>query len=188
MRGYRKANAFGLARVCRKEIEVALNLFRRHERFRERHAHSSTDSHFLDDLDGAFAMPVHIGKEHRPGLDHLEKREAAGRLDVVARKLGLERPDVFLQPFLERHVVGIPAQERHGGMRVPVVERGEQGKTGTVHDLGPCGNIYARFRNFGKAVALDKHVDNAVVAVQARKRRGFQHDFAHILSLFLYSS
>ena len=159
--------------MCSKELEIALYLFCRHERFRKSHAHRRTDTHFPDNLDGALAVPVHVGKEHRPGLYHLEERQAASRFDVVTRKLGLERPDVFLQPFLERHVVGIPAQERHGGMRMPVVERREQGKTGTVYDLGAGRNVKTRCGNPGKAVAFDKHVDHTVFAVHARKRRRF---------------
>ena len=96
MRGERKAHAFRFARMRRQEIEIAFNLLCCHERFRKSHAHSRTDSHFVYNLDCLFAVPVHVRKEHRPGLDHLQDGKTAGNLDIVTAELSLERPDVFL--------------------------------------------------------------------------------------------
>ena len=171
MRGNGKAHAFRFARMVREKLEIILDGFLWHERFGKRHPNRGTNSHILDHLHGTFSMPVHIGKEHRPGLDHLEYGKARRNTDIVTRKFGLERPDIFLQPLLERHIVGIPAQERHGRMRMPVVECRENSEARAVHDFG-SERLFARNHpDACKAVPHDKHVHNLVAALTGQHHR-----------------
>ena len=49
----------------------------------------------------------------------------------------LRRPDVFIQPLVQRQVVGQPAQQRHGGMRMGIDQpRHEQVAVELVVDPG----------------------------------------------------
>jgi hypothetical protein len=79
--------------------------------------------------------------------------------------LGLGRPDVLLQPHHQRQVVGQPAQQGHGVVRVGVDQARDQRVLGQAH--GFAGGVSgARLRD-------GQHGDNAVAA--HRHRVVFQH-------------
>ena len=89
----------------------------------QRDAHATTDPHAVQYLPGLLRVPIHIIEKDRTRLDHLQHGQLATDTDIVRRHLRLERPNVLIEPREELHVVGIAAQERHGRMRVHIVER-----------------------------------------------------------------
>src|SRR6266536_3139146 len=61
-----------------------------------------------------------------PAFDHLESRQKRSVVNELGRDvLALRGEDVFRQPAVEWQVVGDPAKQRHGGMRVRVDEAGQ---------------------------------------------------------------
>ena len=136
MRHHSKLHAIIFIAMVLQELEILLDMFRGIQIFGNRHANRCSDSHFLHDLHSDFAMPVHIRKEDRSRLDHFKHGQAGSDFDILGGQFRLERPDVFLQPFLERHVIGISTQEGHGSMSVPVIERRYNGKPLAIHHFG----------------------------------------------------
>ncbi|OPY35191.1 MAG: hypothetical protein A4E34_00999 [Methanoregula sp. PtaU1.Bin006] len=69
---------------------------------------------------------VHVVECGRACPDHLEAGEFCPPVHVRRRQVGLERPDLLGEPVLQDHVVGIAAQEGHGGMSVGVDKTGKR--------------------------------------------------------------
>ena len=58
-------------------------------------AHAAVDERARD----VELEPVHVPAPRRAGADHLEAREPRAPVDVLARELGLGRPDAGLEPL-----------------------------------------------------------------------------------------
>ena len=143
----------------REEFKILLDSIRGHERFGKRHSDGSPDTHLFDDLHRPFAVPVHIGKEHRPRLDHFQYRKTAANFDIVTGELRFEGPDVLIEPAAQFHIVRITAQERHRRMRMAVVKSGQNGKGGTVHDFGIFNILRGKITAYlGKAPPINQDI------------------------------
>jgi len=88
-------------------------------------AETGAQSRAVDDGGDAVDGEVHVREGGRPRADHLQRGEFGSRLDVVRRERRLDRPDVLAEPGVERLVVGVPAQQRHRGVRVSVDQPGD---------------------------------------------------------------
>ena len=110
VRHHHKLHTFRFALVLSHEVYISRPALRSQQIFGHGNANSRTDSHFFDNTDRLFAMPIHIGKEYRSRLDHFKNRQSTPRADIVIRELSFHRPDVIVEPFAKFHVVGIAAQ------------------------------------------------------------------------------
>src|SRR3989442_374123 len=63
----------------------------------------------------------------RTPFDHLEARELRAPVDVLRLDLRLPRPDRFLEPVLQREIVGVAPQEGHRRVRVGVHKPRDRG-------------------------------------------------------------
>ena len=71
---------------------------------------------------GRLRRCVHIEEAGRTALDHLHTAEQSTDIDILFRHVRLHGPDVILQPRLQRQVIAIPSEERHGTVCVSVAE------------------------------------------------------------------
>ena len=71
-------------------------------------------------------MPVHVIESRRARPDHLETRQFRAPVDILIGQFRFKGPDMLLQPCLERDVVRIPPEERHGGVGVRVHKAGHE--------------------------------------------------------------
>ena len=97
--------------------------------------------------------------------------------EVRCDKPRLARPDLLLEPGLQRHVVGHAPQQRHRSVRVRVDEPGDQHVVGQRH-MRACTVIAIGVgcaQNGDDAAAVD---DQRVVGQHARRLDG--HDPARI--------
>ena len=67
-------------------------------------------------------VKVHVVAERGASLDHLKAGEAGTPIDILFGELGLAGPDGSAEPLVQLEVLGGPAQEGHGRMRVGVDE------------------------------------------------------------------
>ena len=124
---YGKLYPFRFAGVSCQKIKIRLEPFRRNQHIGDGDTDACPNSHLFDHLHGLFSVPVHVRKEYRAGLDHLQHCKAAPDFDVPVRKLCLEGPNVFVQPLGKFHIVGVTPQKAHGRMGVAIVKGGHQG-------------------------------------------------------------
>jgi len=98
-----------------------------------------------------------------PDPDHLHDAECRACFDVVGRELGLHRPDVFLEPRVERLIVGVAAEQRHRDVRVRVDESGDHERPRSVQRLGRRADRVVDLAGIADRVdrprvAVDRHV------------------------------
>ncbi len=75
---------------------------------------------------GRLEVVVHVVEAGDAPADHLHDPQHRAPVDVLLLQLHLQRPDALLQPGLQRHVVGVAAQQRHRTVRVRVDEAGHR--------------------------------------------------------------
>ena len=101
---------------------------------------------------------VHVRVAYDAIAQHLRLGEHRAPVVVLALHvhLALERPDRLVEPLLQRLVFGVPAQKRHGRVRVCVVEGGHEELARAVVALPePLGPLGLRISHIGYRVALD---------------------------------
>ena len=78
-------------------------------------------------------------------------------IDIILRKLCLHREDLFVQPLIERQIIGPGAQERHGGVCVRILKSGHQEISVTVDLLLGTKALPALLKTqFGFFLCADK--------------------------------
>lgn len=77
-----------------------------------------------------------MSEKYGSGLDHFKHSKARPDFDILGSEFRLEGPNVFRQPFLERHIVGIASQKGHGGMRMAVIKRRYKGQAIALDNFG----------------------------------------------------
>ena len=82
------------------------------------------------------AEEIHIGHGGGAEAQRFGDGQESRRLDAASVQLILRGEDVFVQPLVQLHVVGIAAHGRHGQMGVAVDEAGHQHHALAVDDLG----------------------------------------------------
>ena len=75
---------------------------------------------------GGLEVVIHVVKAGDAPADHLRDSEHRAPVDVIFLELHLEGPDALLEPGHERHIVRVPAQERHGAVGVRVYHAGHR--------------------------------------------------------------
>jgi len=154
-------------------------MFGRIQIFGNRHANGRTNSHFLHHLHGDFTTPVHIREKDRSGLNHFKHGKARSDFDILSSELSLERPNVFLQPLLKRHIVGIASQQSHCSMRVSVVKRRDNGQAIAFNDFGICIITLGKFAtDLGKLFARNQNILFFSLE-QYRLKNRFSHKSSH---------
>ena len=73
-----------------------------------------------------FREHVHVKCRRDAAREVFENRQARQRPDVRGRELRLHRENLFIEPFVERQVVGQRPQKGHRRMRVRVFKAGHQ--------------------------------------------------------------
>ena len=175
VRHHGELDAVRFKAVILQELEIFFNMFGRIQVFGNRYANRGSNSHFLHHLHGDFATPVHVRKKDGSGLDHFKHGKARSDFDILRREFRLERPDVFCKPFLERHIVGIATQKRHGGMSVAIVERRHYGKPIALDNFGILVIALGKFTtNLGKFLARNQNI-----LFFPLKKHGLEYRFRH---------
>ena len=106
---------------------------------------------------------LHAGLEHRTGTllgrvvhvrktDHAEARhlgagEHRAPIAILGGHFGLEGEALLLEPTLQRQVLGVTAQKRHGSMGMGVVERGHEQTSRAIVGLAEGGSHIGRRRH-----------------------------------------
>ena len=81
--------------------------------------------HLLDRFRRPVKMMIHIGEGRRAALYHLQASQLGAPVHVLARQLRLVRPNLLFQPRHQGHIVAKAAEQRHGGVRMPVHQAGD---------------------------------------------------------------
>ena len=98
-------------------------------------------AHFVRDLEGDVRHPVHVVEEDGAGANHLLGRKAHAATHGVVGELGLEGPDMLVQPRFKAEVVGEPPHDAHGGVRVGVVEGRREDEAVRVQRFDAGGRV-----------------------------------------------
>lgn len=69
---------------------------------------------------------VYVMERNGAGFDHPEAGKPRSPVDIVPGEVGLQRPDLFGEPLLQGHVIGIATEQGHGGMGMGIDKTGEQ--------------------------------------------------------------
>jgi len=119
-----------LPRVARSETqrEVGVRIGRvRGREVEHRHADQRADAGVVVGARRRVRVEVHVVAAGDAAAQHLGAREQRAVVDEFGRhEPALARPDVLLEPGLQRHVVGDAAQQCHRRVRVCVDEAGDQ--------------------------------------------------------------
>ena len=102
---------------------------------------------------------VHVAEAHAAKARHLGYGEVGRRAGRRSRDAPLEREHARVEPVLEGEVLGVAAQERHGGVRVGVVEGGHEELAASVVALVVGVGVSGWFGpDIGDAPVADAHV------------------------------
>jgi hypothetical protein len=124
---------------------------------------------------GGIGEEIHVVEARHAAAQHFSAGEQSPVVDELCRsQAGFHRPDVILQPVHEGAIVGYPAHQRHGGMRMQIDEARDQGVVVEL-DAPRSREACLRFarrqhRGYGSPVN-----DNGMTA-KHRVRRGDRHD------------
>ena len=115
------------------------------------------DAGFVDGFCDVFHHEVHVVEGGGAGADHFEAGEFCAPVDVGFGEVGFSWPDFGGEPFEEGHVVGVAAEESHGGVGVHVDHAGECCGAGSVDDeLGVMvGDFFGDFADEAGPVEVD---------------------------------
>ena len=80
----------------------------------------------LHRLDDAVAEIIHIGEGNGTGGQHLGDAQQAAPIYVLTRQLVFKGKNPVVQPPVQRHIVPIAPQQRHGNVGMAVKEAGDQ--------------------------------------------------------------
>ena len=115
----------------------------------------------------AAPVPVHVIEERHPATDHLQARQAGADIDILLGQACLQRPDFRLQPLMQKHVIGIPAQQRHGGVGMGIEQRRQHDHAAAIQATRPT-HLQPR-PDAGNAVIFDQDVAHPAVMPDIRK-------------------
>ena len=82
-------------------------------------------------------IEIHVCKGRGATFYHFQARQFGAPIDIRPRQFGFVRPDTFLQPFHQGHVVAETPKERHRSMAVHVHKAWDDGFSTRVD--GPGG-------------------------------------------------
>ena len=136
-------------------------------------ADGGADPGGLDRGHGLFGVEVHVREKGGAGSDHLPDSQLVAVPDVVRGQVGLEGPDVLLQPLLKRQVVRHPAHERHGSVGVRIEERRQDRQSVRLDDA--VGRGILRGVQIRKAVLPDQDIRFAPVQQHVVQENALRH-------------
>ena len=90
---------------------------------------------------------VHVRKADYAEARHLGTGEHRAPIAIFGGHFGLEGEALLLEPTLQRQVLGVTAQKRHGGMGMGVVERGHEQTSRAIVSLAEGGSFIGRGRH-----------------------------------------
>ena len=110
-------------------------------------------------LGGLIHEEIVVGHGGHAGLDHLGEAEKHAPVDILLLQVALQRPHVFVEPLVERHILGEPPENHHRHMRMTVDQPRHHQPAAGINDL-LCNipvHCPGRFHG-GNAVALNQHI------------------------------
>jgi len=107
---------------------------------------------------------VHVMERSGAGFDHLEAGKPRSPVDIVPGKVGFQRPDLFGEPLLQGHVIGVASEQGHGSMGMGIDKTGEENPAFSFDDgvrLAPEGPAGIRSCGDDESLPADADVNRS---------------------------
>ena len=103
-------------------------------KFEDRHAQHGPNAGIAGRFGGSAGKEVHVVEAGDAPAQHFPRRQTRAVADEVGRdELALGGPDALVQPTHQRQVVGVPAQQGHGRVRMEIDQTRHEDLSGQVH-------------------------------------------------------